>query len=65
MKPVEGHSNLAKKNSGAVVVTDKAAIQNKVAKLRAEKRKFEELQNKVDSMEGMLQQILAKLDGNT
>ena len=64
MKKVEGHTDLAKKESGAVVVTNQAAVLGKVAKLRAEKKKFETLQKKVDSMEGMLQQILEKLDGN-
>ena len=64
MKKVEGHTDLAKKESGVVLMTDHSAVLNKVAKLRAEKKKFEGLQKQVNSLEGMLQQILEKLDGH-
>ena len=64
MIKVEGHSNLVTNESGAVVVTNKSAVLNKVAKLRAEKQKFEQLQTQVDTIQTMLNQILEKLDGN-
>lgn len=64
MIQIEGHDNLFKASSGAIVRTDKDAVMRKVEQKRLEKKKFEALENKVDTLEAMLRQVLDKLDGN-
>ena len=64
MRKVEGHSHLAKTENGAVVITD-PNLKKKVNKLRAEKRKFEMMEQQLKTVQLQLEQVMEQLkDGN-
>lgn len=65
MKRVKGHSELLKSDDGVVLMTDKAAVLNKVEKLRKEKQKFEKLEQQMESLQNQLQMVIEQLqNGN-
>ena len=61
MIPVEGHKNLYREESGAIVNTDKNGYANymkaKNTKL-TEKREIEDLRNEIDELKNQLRQLL-------
>tara|TARA_B100001778_G_scaffold113528_1_gene93013 strand:+ start:586 stop:777 length:192 start_codon:yes stop_codon:yes gene_type:complete len=61
MIPVEGHKNLYREESGAIINTDKNGYTNymkaKNAKLN-EKREIEDLRNEIDELKNQLRQLL-------
>ena len=61
MIPVEGHMNLYREESGAIINTDKNSYDNyikaKNAKLN-EKREIEDLRNEIDELKNQLRQLL-------
>ena len=59
MKRIEGHSNLAKNNTGAVVMTDSKAYERAKSK-KAEKQRLNDLENRMDRIEQLLIQLVNK-----
>jgi hypothetical protein len=59
MYKVEGHSNLIKSNSGAVITTDKKAYERAKAR-KLEKNRLEELENRMKTIETLLTQLVNK-----
>ena len=61
MIPVEGHKNLYREKSGAIVNTDTNSYNNyikaKNTKLN-EKREIEDLRNEIDELKNQLRQLL-------
>ena len=61
MIPVEGHKNLYREESGAIINTDKNGYDNymkaKNKKLN-EKREIEDLRNEIDELKNQLRQLL-------
>ena len=61
MIPVEGHKNLYREESGAIVNTDTIAYANymraKNKKLN-ERREIEDLRNEIDELKNQLRQLL-------
>ena len=61
MIPVEGHKNLYREESGAIINTDKNGYANymkaKNKKLN-EKREIEDLRNEIDELKNQLRQLL-------
>ena len=61
MIPVEGHKNLYREESGAIVNTDKNGYANymtaKKLKLN-ERREIEDLRNEIDDLKNQLRQLL-------
>ena len=61
MIPVEGHKNLYREESGAIVNTDANGYANyMIAKNKKlnEKREIEDLRNEIDDLKNQLRQLL-------
>ena len=60
MRRVEGHSNLAKMENGAVIVTDSKVYQ-RAKKNKAERERLNNLESRMDRIEALLINISEKL----
>lgn len=60
MRRVEGHSNLAKMENGAVIVTDNKVYQ-RAKKNKAERERLNNLESRMDRIEALLINISEKL----
>tara|TARA_B000000532_G_scaffold80894_1_gene64530 strand:+ start:439 stop:630 length:192 start_codon:yes stop_codon:yes gene_type:complete len=61
MIPVEGHKNLYREESGAIVNTDKNGYANYMRAKRLklnERREIEDLRNEIDDLKNQLRQLL-------
>lgn len=61
MKRIEGHSNLYKNGAGAVVNTDYSAFV-RAKERKAEKNKVNNLEERLNKIESMLERLLSHVD---
>lgn len=57
MKKVQGHSNLYKTESGAVITTD-WKVYEKAKERKLKEKRVDELENRLDKIEYLLERIL-------
>lgn len=61
MRKVQGHSNLYKTESGAIVNTDRSAYL-RAKERKAEKQKINNLENRLEKIESLLERLLENVN---